>query len=309
MQNKLIVILGPTATGKSNLGIVLAQLLGGEIISGDSVLVYQGLNIGSAKPSTAELDSVPHHMVNVLAANANFDVTTFKTMVEDLVADINSRGKIPILVGGTGLYIKAVLEDYTFSPVPEDSALRRELEDFADTCGNQALYEQLQNLNPQAAARLYPNDRFRVIRAIELAKSGVQPQAVSSGLIRPKWQACVYGLSSERSKLYERINHRVLQMFAQGLVQEVQDLLTAGVDPQAQAMKSIGYRQVVSYLQGECEYSDCVAAIQQATRNFAKRQITWFKSMNYINWLEIEENTDIAAIAKKISLEAFENEN
>lgn len=309
MQNKLIVILGATATGKSNLGIELAKLLDGEIISGDSVLVYRGLNIGSAKPTTAELAAVPHHLVNVLEANANFDVTTFKTMVEELVTEINSRGKIPILVGGTGLYIKAVLEDYTFLPVEENPELRIELEDFANTHGNQALHDKLRALNPQAAERLYPNDRFRVIRAIEIALSGVEERAGSTGQIRADYQARVYGLNMERAKLYERINLRVLKMFEQGLLTEVQTLLADGVEPQAQAMKSIGYRQVVEYLQGLRDYPDCIAAIQQATRNFAKRQITWFKSMNYINWLDIEEDTDIPALAKKISLEAFKNEN
>lgn len=309
MQNKLIVILGATATGKSNLGIELAKLLDGEIISGDSVLVYRGLNIGSAKPTAAELAAVPHHLVNVLEANANFDVTTFKTMVEELVTEINSRGKIPILVGGTGLYIKAVLEDYTFLPVEENPELRIELEAFANTHGNQALHDKLRALNPQAAERLYPNDRFRVIRAIEIALSGVEERAGSTGQIRADYQARVYGLNMERAKLYERINLRVLKMFEQGLLTEVQTLLADGVEPQAQAMKSIGYRQVVEYLQGLRDYSDCIAAIQQATRNFAKRQITWFKSMNYINWLDIEEDTDIPALAKKISLEAFKNEN
>lgn len=309
MQNKLMVILGATATGKSNLGIELAKLLDGEIISGDSVLVYQGLNIGSAKPSAAELAIVPHHMVNVLPPNANFDVTTFKAMVEKLVNEINSRGKLPILVGGTGLYIKAVLEDYTFLPVEENAALRSELETFADTYGNQALHDKLRAINPTAAEKLYPNDRFRVIRAIEIASSGVQEKPASSGHIRADYQAKVYGLNMERAKLYERINLRVLKMFEQGLLTEVQELLSAGIEPQAQAMKSIGYRQVVEHLQGLRDYQDCVAAIQQATRNFAKRQITWFKSMQYINWLEIEEDTDISALAKKISLEALENEN
>ena len=309
MHNKLIVILGATATGKSNLGIELAKLLDGEIISGDSVLVYQGLNIGSAKPSAAELATVPHHLVNVLPPNANFDVTTFKSMVEELVQEINSRGKIPILVGGTGLYIKAVLEDYTFLPVEENTALRSELEAFADMHGNQALHDRLRTINPTAADKLYPNDRFRVIRAIEIADSGVQERPASSGRIRADYQAKVYGLNMERIKLYERINLRVLKMFEHGLLGEVQELLSAGVEPQAQAMKSIGYRQVVEHLQGLRDYQDCVAAIQQATRNFAKRQITWFKAMQYINWLEIEENTDISTLAKKISLEALENEN
>lgn len=309
MQNKLIVIIGATATGKSSLGIELAKLLGGEIISGDSVLVYQDLNIGSAKPSTQELATVPHHLVNVLEPNANFDVTTFKTMVEELVVDINNRGKIPILVGGTGLYIKAVLEDYTFLPVAEDIGLRIELEKWADIHGNNALHERLKALNPQAAERLYPNDRFRVIRAIEIASSGVRERAGSSGTIRPDYQACVYGLNMDRAKLYERINLRVLQMFKQGLLAEVQALLANGVAPQAQAMKSIGYRQIVEHLQGLRDYTGCVDNIQQVTRNFAKRQITWFKSMHYINWLEIEEHTNILELAKKISLEAFENEN
>lgn len=309
MLNKLIVILGPTATGKSNLGLELARLIDGEIISGDSVLVYKGLNIGSAKPSNEELNSVPHHLVNVLNPNDKFDVTTFKSMVEELVTEINARGKTPILVGGTGLYIKSVLEDYSFLPVEENTALRLELENFADTNGNQALHDRLRTIDPAAAERLYPNDRFRVIRAIEIALSGVTTKADSERKIRSDYQAAVYGLNMDRAKLYERINYRVLKMFEQGLVEEVQTLLDSGVSSQAQAMKSIGYKQVIEYLDGLTDYDNCVASIQQATRNFAKRQITWFKSMPYINWLEIDEQTDLAALAKKISLEAIENEN
>ena len=309
MLNKLIVILGPTATGKSSLGIELAKLIDGEIISGDSVLVYKGLNIGSAKPNTDELNAVPHHLVNVLEPNDKFDVTTFKALVEKLISEINARGKTPILVGGTGLYIKSVLEDYSFLPVEENTTLRLELESFADVNGNQALHDRLRTIDPTAADRLYPNDRFRVIRAIEIASSGVTTKAAAERKIRPDYQAAVYGLSMDRSKLYERINHRVLKMFEQGLVEEVQTLLNSGVNSQAQAMKSIGYKQIVDYLNGLTDYDNCVATIQQATRNFAKRQITWFKSMPYIHWLEIDEHTDLAALAKKISLEAIKNEN
>lgn len=289
-QEKLVVILGPTATGKSRTGILLAQKTGGEIISGDSMLVYRNMNIGTAKPTEAELALVPHHLVNILPPEAEFSVVDFKARAQQLITEINQRGRLPILVGGTGLYIKALLEDYAFSTVGENAGLRRELEQLADREGEAALVQKLAALDPQQAAQVNPHDRRRLIRALETVLGGEQVSRQAAG--QPVYQAAVFGLTLERSLLYARINQRVDAMLAAGLKQETRQLLQAGLSPTALSMRSIGYRQMAQYLAGELEYEEMTAKIKQATRNFAKRQFTWYKKMPYIHWFDVEKLSD-----------------
>jgi tRNA dimethylallyltransferase len=289
-QEKLVVILGPTATGKSKTGILLAQKLGGEIISGDSMLVYRQMDIGTAKPSPAELALVPHHLVNILPPEAAFSVVDFKERAQRLITEINGRGRLPILVGGTGLYIKALLENYTFSRVGEDAGLRRELETLADREGEAALVQKLAALDPQQAAQVNPHDRRRLIRAIETVLGGEQVSRQAAGT--PVYRAAVFGLTLERSQLYERINHRVDVMLAEGLEQETRRLLEADVSPSSLSMRSIGYRQMAQYLAGELDRATMVTKIKQATRNFAKRQCTWYKKMPYIHWFDVAKVRD-----------------
>ena len=289
-QEKVVVILGPTATGKSRTGILLAQKTGGEIISGDSMLVYRNMNIGTAKPTEAELALVPHHLVNILPPEAEFSVVDFKARAQQLITEINQRGRLPILVGGTGLYIKALLEDYAFSTVGENAGLRRELEQLADREGEAALVQKLAALDPQQAAQVNPHDRRRLIRALETVLGGEQVSRQAAG--QPVYQAAVFGLTLERSLLYARINQRVDAMLAEGLEQETRQLLQAGLSPTALSMRSIGYRQMAQYLAGELEYEEMAAKIKQATRNFAKRQFTWYKKMPYIHWFDVEKLPD-----------------
>lgn len=289
-QEKVVVILGPTATGKSRTGILLAQKTGGEIISGDSMLVYRNMNIGTAKPTEAELALVPHHLVNILPPEAEFSVVDFKARAQQLITEINQRGRLPILVGGTGLYIKALLEDYAFSTVGENAGLRRELEQLADREGEAALVQKLAALDPQQAAQVNPHDRRRLIRALETVLGGEQVSRQAAG--QPVYQAAVFGLTLERSLLYARINQRVDAMLAAGLEQETRQLLQAGLSPTALSMRSIGYRQMAQYLAGELEYEEMAAKIKQATRNFAKRQFTWYKKMPYIHWFDVEKLPD-----------------
>ena len=289
-QEKVVVILGPTATGKSRTGILLAQKTGGEIISGDSMLVYRNMNIGTAKPTEAELALVPHHLVNILPPEAEFSVVDFKARAQQLITEINQRGRLPILVGGTGLYIKALLEDYAFSTVGENAGLRRELEQLADREGEAALVQKLAALDPQQAAQVNPHDRRRLIRALETVLGGEQVSRQAAG--QPVYQAAVFGLTLERSLLYARINQRVDAMLAAGLKQETRQLLQAGLSPTALSMRSIGYRQMAQYLAGELEHDEMTAKIKQATRNFAKRQFTWYKKMPYIHWFDVEKLPD-----------------
>ena len=254
------------------------------------MLVYRNMNIGTAKPTEAELALVPHHLVNILPPEAEFSVVDFKARAQQLITEINQRGRLPILVGGTGLYIKALLEDYAFSTVGENAGLRRELEQLADREGEAALVQKLAALDPQQAAQVNPHDRRRLIRALETVLGGEQVSRQAAG--QPVYQAAVFGLTLERSLLYARINQRVDAMLAAGLKQETRQLLQAGLSPTALSMRSIGYRQMAQYLAGELEHDEMTAKIKQATRNFAKRQFTWYKKMPYIHWFDVEKLSD-----------------
>lgn len=304
-KEKLVVILGPTATGKSRCGIRLAQALDGEIISGDSMLVYRQMNIGTAKPSAAELASVPHHLVDILPPDALFSVVDFKERAAAAIKDVSDRGRLPILVGGTGLYLRALLEDYQFSSVAEDQTLRRELEQFAKDEGVEALHTRLQRLDPAAAQRLHPNDVRRVVRALETALAGETISQKKEP--EPVYDATVFGLSMERAFLYERIDQRVDQMIQQGLEQEVRRLLQSGVPSDALSMKSLGYRQMAEYLAGDCDLSTAIERIKKGTRHFAKRQITWYKQMPYVHWFLLDRSLNYEKIVADMASRLVEN--
>ena len=232
-KEKLVVILGATSTGKSSLAISLAEKFNTEIISADSMAVYKNFNVGTAKPSPAEMQRVPHHLINILDAQEKFSVGEFVRRAKKIITDINRRGKIPIVAGGTGLYIQALLEGYELQCVTKSSL---------------SYYKQTGELI---------------------------------------YNALVYGLTTQRAELYDKINRRTEKMFADGLVDEVKNLLAAGVSPNAQAMLGIGYKETVEYLQGTATLDETILKVAQATRNFAKRQLTWYRRMNYITWLKI----------------------
>ena len=293
-KEKLVVILGPTATGKSRCGIELAKRFRGEIISGDSMLVYRQMNIGTAKPSEEELQSVPHHLVNILHPDSSYSVADFQQQAAETISGITERGNLPILVGGTGLYIKALLEDYQFSEVEEKPELRQQLEAFASEQGNDKLFDWLKREDPAAALRLHPNDVRRVVRALETVLSGDKVSQEKKSEL--KYDAVVFGLFMDRDFLYERINHRVDMMLEEGLEEEVRSLLKAGVPVDCLSMKSLGYRQMAEYLTGQCDFSTAVENIKKGTRHFAKRQITWYKKMPYIHWFTVDRNLDYEKI-------------
>ena len=297
-KEKVLVILGPTATGKSHCAIEIAKKFNGEIISGDSMLVYREMNIGTAKPSAEELAAVPHHLVDILPPEASFSVVDFKEQAQRLITEINARGHLPIIAGGTGLYIKALLEDYAFNSVSENSELREQLTREAELQGAEALHARLAALDAAAAERIHPNNVRRVVRALEAALSGEQVKQY--GASESPYDALVVGLEMERSALYARINKRVDVMLAQGLEQEVRSLLERGISPDCQSMQSIGYRQMVWYLNGSMPYDEAVEKLKQATRNFAKRQITWYKKMPYIKWLTLDAEPNYANVVGRI---------
>ena len=297
-KERVLVILGPTATGKSHCAIEIAKKFQGEIISGDSMLVYRDMNIGTAKPTAAELAAVPHHLVNILPPEASFSVVDFKEQAQRLITEINGRGHLPIIAGGTGLYIKALLEDYAFNSVSEDNELRERLTREAQEQGPEALHQRLAQLDAEAAARIHPNNVRRVVRALEAALGGEQVNQY--GASESPYDALVIGLEMERGALYERINRRVDLMLEAGLEQEVRDLLAHGVSPECQSLQSIGYRQLVWYINGSMDYAQAVDKLKQATRNFAKRQITWYKKMPYIQWLKLDAEANYANVVGRI---------
>ena len=301
-MDKLIVVLGPTAVGKTALSIALAKRFSTEVISGDSMLIYRNMVIGTAKPSIEEQDGVVHHLVDIIEPTESFDVTTFIEMARAKIREINERGQVPILAGGTGLYIKALLEGYQFNVTPQNEAFRQEMETVAREQGVEELHRRLAEVQPETAARLHPNDIRRVIRALEVATFG--GETVSQE--KEDETACLYdvaviGLTSERSLLYERINQRVDQMMADGLLDEVKGLLESGVPADAQSMKGIGYKELVAYLDGKCTLEEAVDEIKKGTRHFAKRQFTWYRKMPYIDWYEVKTKKDIIEIEKEIA--------
>ena len=287
MKPKVIVIVGATATGKSHCGLELAKILKTDIISGDSMLVFKGMDITTAKPSLVELESVKHHLVDILDPSDSFNVVNFKNKAEIIIEELNKIGKIPILVGGTGLYVKALLENYSFSDVSEVPPLRKELEVYLKENGEKLLHDKLEKLDPITAARLHANDSRRVIRAIETAMNGERISQIKSN--ESPFDFIVFGLNMQRKTLYERINKRVDYMVKNGAFEETKKFIDSGVSIDCQSMQSIGYRQLSEFYSGKYTKEEAINKLKQATRNFAKRQLTWYKKMPYINWIDVEK--------------------
>ena len=300
-REKLLVLLGPTASGKTALSISLAKALGTEIISGDSMLVYRGFDIGSAKPTLEEMSGIRHHMIDILPPDASFNLMDFLQQAKAIITRLNQQGKIPLMVGGTGLYIQSLLEGYELNSQSEDAAYRNYLEKLAEEKGREYVHGMLAKVNPQAAARLHINDFRRIVRALEVHHLGGEQlsQKKSRELV---YDCYVAGLTWQRNKLYDRINQRVNIMVEQGLQQEIINLLESGVAPDVQAMKGIGYKELLPVLTGDdvdiaTGLQEAVAKIQQNSRHFAKRQLTWYRRMPYIHWYqpELYKNTGMLA--------------
>ena len=290
-SEKLIVIIGPTAVGKTELSLELAKKMSTEIISGDSMLVYKGFDIGTAKPTLLEQKSVEHHMIDILNPEQEFSVTQFKAYAQEHIQNINRKGKIPILAGGTGLYVKSLVEDYAFNETPGDEVYRRELETLAEKQGKEYVHDMLRAVDPKTAERLHVNDFRRVIRALEVYHMGGELISQDKAMLEDgklAYDAVVIGLNRERSHLYERINQRVDLMIESGFVEEVQVLLKAGVPRNCQAMKGIGYLDIIGYLDGLISLDTAIENIKKSTRHFAKRQLTWYRKMPYIHWYDVE---------------------
>lgn len=303
-MDRLLAIVGPTAVGKTCLAIDLALRLGSEIISGDALQVYRGLDIGTAKPDAAERRGVPHHLIDILDPREEFSVADFQARATAIIAGINARGAIPILAGGTGLYVRSLLEGYRFNAAPGDEAVRRRYAALAERHGSAYLHGLLQAADPETAARLHPNDTRRIVRALESRELSGEKVSCERNAA-PVYDCLAIGLTMKREKLYDRINRRVDAMVAAGLADEVAGLLAAGVPPEALSLQAIGYKEIVAHLQGSTDLAAAVAGIKQATRNFAKRQFTWFRRMPYIDWVDVdnfaEYDTMLAYIYSKVA--------
>jgi tRNA dimethylallyltransferase len=282
----LLVVAGPTGSGKSSLSISLAERFDGEIINCDSIQVYRGLDIGSAKISVAERHGIPHHLLDIAHPQENVTAGSYARLAREALDDIRRRGRVPIVVGGTGLYLRALLEG--LSPAPQrDEKLRARLRRIAERRPAH-LHHLLKRRDPDAAERIHPNDHQKLIRAVELMALAGQPASATQKAPRnllKGFRTLKLGLSPDRKLLYEHLNARALQMFAHGLVDETRKLLEQGVSPESKALQSLGYRQAIEVLSGNMSLDDAVRECQTKTRQYAKRQMTWFRREQGMDWL------------------------
>ena len=296
---KLAVVCGPTASGKTRLAVDIAKLCGGEVVSADSMQIYKKLDIASAKPDEEEKQGIPHHLMDFLDPSEPFSVADYVPLAHKAIADIASRGKLPILCGGTGLYINCVADNIIFDDTGSDPAYRRELERLAEERGGDYLLSVLRDKDPETAARLHENNRKRIIRALEVlhlsGKTMSQVQRESRNGER-LYELCMLMPDWEREVLYGRINARVDDMLERGLLDEAREFFTH--DDYSTSAQAIGYKELKAYLDGERELSVCVEKLKQATRNYAKRQLTWFKKDSRINHIYASELTKYDKILK-----------
>ena len=286
----LIAVVGPTAVGKTAISLQLAADLGGEIVSADSRQIYRGLDIGTDKASPAQQAKVPHHLLDVVAPDQVLTLAEYQRLAYAAIDAIHSRGRRPMLVGGTGLYMRAVLEGLGIPEAPPDEALRAELEAYAAEAGALALHARLAALDPTAAARIDHRNVRRVVRALEVCLVTGQPISELQVATPPPYRILRVGLTRPRAVLYARIDQRVDEMLARGLLAETRRLLDAGYSPRLPALTGLGYRQIIQHLQGEMSYDDAVAAIKQQTRRFVRQQNTWFRLDDpRIVWFDLED--------------------
>lgn len=297
MKPKVLVIAGPTASGKTGIAIELAKRLNGEIVSADSMQIYKYMNIGTAKPTEEEKCGVLHHMMDFLEVGDKFSVAQYKDMAMKCIEDILSRGKVPIVVGGTGLYINSITEEVNYNEkAEENSEIRSELEKEAMQYGNQKLYDELKKIDPEASKKIHLNDTKRIVRALEVFReTGItitEHQKMSKQNDK-KYDYKIVGLYVEREELYERINKRVDLMVSQGLLKEAEDIIKMIENKgRLTSFQAIGYKEFVPYFKGEIGFDEAVENVKRESRRYAKRQITWFKRTNGLKWFDIRNGID-----------------
>ena len=296
----LLVITGPTATGKTALGVALAKTLGGEVVGADSMQIYRGMDIGTAKPSPAEMEGVPHHMIDVADPGESFSAAKYAQMAAACVEDIRARGRLPIVVGGTGLYIDGLLRGGEFADAPGDSGVREALEAEYEALGGEAFRQKLAAVDPARAQKLHPGDKKRLVRALEiytLTGETITAHDERSRRTPPRYRALTVGLDfADRETLYRRIDLRAERMFREGLIEEVRALLDRGVPREGTAMQAIGYKETAAYLDGLCTREEALETVQRKSRQYAKRQLTWLRRDESVRWIRWEKEPDMEII-------------
>ena len=302
MSNKIVVVCGPTASGKTALSIALAKAFDGEVVSADSMQIYRGMDIGTAKPTREEMDGVPHHMLDVAAPGEQYSVSRYVEEATACVEDILARGKLPIVCGGTGLYIDGLIRGTDYQPAGTDNGIREALEKAWDTHGPEAMMARLAAVDPESAGRLHLSDRRRIVRALEVYLATGETITVHNArtkAIPPRFEAVMIGLNTEpRDILYGRIDRRVGVMLEQGLLKEVRDLLEAGL-LEGTAAQAIGYKELLAHFRGEMTLEAAADLIRQKSRNYAKRQLTWFRRDERVKWIVYNAPEAAAAVLQK----------
>ncbi|SCG98591.1 tRNA dimethylallyltransferase [uncultured Eubacterium sp.] len=298
-MNKIIALAGPTAVGKTKFAIKLADEFDGEIVSCDSMQLYKYMDIGSAKPTPEEMEQARHHLVDMIDPREEFSVAEYQRLAKQAISDIFSRGKLPVISGGTGLYLNSLLYDMDFSAAPQDQAYRQELAEIAEKQGDDVLHSMLAEQDPQAAAAIHPNNRKKVIRALERLRDGETRVRPFSGIKNETkdYDVLLIGLTRDRAELYERINRRVDILVEQGLFDEVSRLRDMGLTAENISMKGIGYKEILDFFSGKYSRDEAIDTIKKNTRHYAKKQLTWFRRYDKMNWYNISEfdNDDNAA--------------
>jgi tRNA dimethylallyltransferase len=297
---KVIVICGPTGIGKTAVGIQLAEKLGGEIISADSMQIYRYMDIGTAKPTADEQNRILHHMIDIVDPDEDFDAVRFAKMAREKVMQSHQRGVMPFVVGGTGLYIKALLQGL-FQSNPADPKIRERLRQEAAENGSGSLYDRLQQVDPDTADRLHPNDSYRIVRALETIEStgrSISEHQQDHGFADEPFNALKICLQMDRQTLYGRIDQRVDMMIVAGFVGEIEKLLGMGYCADLKSMQSIGYRHIVDFIEGRLSRDECVRTLKRDTRRFAKRQFTWFGADQQIKWYEPDQLDEIVELVE-----------
>lgn len=300
-MGKVIAVAGPTAAGKTEFAIKIAEALDGEVVSCDSMQLYKYMDIGSAKPTPEQMAEVPHHLVDIIDPREEFSAAKYQKLAKEAIKGIFSRGKTPVVCGGTGLYLESLVSDLDFAAEPEDSAKREEYYRIAEEQGPDALYSILMEKDPASAGRIHPNNIKRVVRALEAADLGDSIEDINVSPERTKdYDIDLIGITRDRDELYERINSRVDILMEQGLLEEVRKLTDMGLTFDDISMKGIGYKELIGYLNGGYDLDEAVRLIKRNTRHFAKRQMTWFRRYEDMRWFNVSEYTDESACLEDI---------
>ena len=303
MKDKLFVLMGPTAIGKTDLSIDLAKKLNGEIISADSMQIYKLMNIGTAKVTPEEMEHIPHHLIDIIYPDEEYTVANYQRDARELITQINSRKKLAMLVGGTGLYINSIVYNLNFTKVPPDDGYRQELEELANKHGDIYLHDILTRVDLDSSKTISQNDRKRIIRALEVLKVTGKTMSDHNKNFRKevdKYNLSMVCLNMDREKLYDRINKRVDIMIEEGLIDEVKNILNKGYSKELVSLKGIGYKEIIMSLEGEISLDEAIEKIKQASRNYAKRQLTWFRRDKRIFWIDKDDFDNIDDLSNYI---------